>query len=582
MNRALASVFILSALAPLAPACSSEDSQANSGGSGGSATPSTGGKASGGASANDNGGSPSTPTGGVASTPTGGVAPAPNGGTPGVSGSASGGVAGDPHAPSGGTPSAGGAGGAAGGIAGAGAGAAAGGAAGGNTAGAGGSGGGSGGAAPAVCKVPDGAPTAKLITFNDNGGWCWYQDERVIVDVKNKRMIVGSMAGTGSRAGNVEAVVWDLTAQTGKNTVLNKLSTDDHNTVAFTLTGSGDVAAMWATHRENCNSYFATLDAAGSWSKTSTYSWSGDGCPWAGASTNMVTYANPWLMASENNRLYSGVRSVDTSPAFLTSADNGKSWGFHGRLTSSPQQGYVAGYYKYWGNGTDRIDWVGTDAHPRDVDNSLWHGYIQGGKVYASDGTAIDDNFGDKNAQTINKFTQVFKTGSTVGGVKLEHMWNHDIVRYDDGSIVILGQGRVTGTGTDDPDKRHIYSRWDGKAWTTTYLAKAGSKLYSSEQDYTGLSAADPDDPTVIYISTAYDPRDETKMSSKREIWRGTTCDHGKTFTWTPITQNSSQDNIRPVVPKWDATHTAVLWMQGSYTSAQNYNMKIVGLVMER
>jgi hypothetical protein len=574
MNKALASVFILSALAPLVPACSSEESSSNTGGAGGtggSPAPNTGGTSTGGV--NVNGGSPTTPTGGVAPAATGGVAPtASGGGTPSAAGAASGGAAGNPPVVTGGAPAAATGGSAP--VAGAG----------GASAGASGAGGGSGGAAPSVCKVPEGAPTAQLITFNDNGGWCWYQDERVIVDTKNNRMIVGSMSGTGGRAGNVEAVVWDLTTKTGKNTVLNKLSTDDHNTVAFTLTGSGDVAAMWATHRENCNSYFATLDAAGTWSKTSTYSWSGDGCPWEGASTNMVTYANPWLMASENNRLYSGVRSVETSPAFLTSTDNGKSWGFHGRLTSSPQQGYVAGYYKYWGNGTDRIDWVGTDAHPRDADNSLWHGYIQGGKVYGTDGTVIDDTFGDKTAQNINKYTQVFKTGSTVGGVKLEHMWNHDIVRYADGSIVILGQGRVTGTGADDPDKRHVYSRWDGKAWTTTYLAKSGTKLYSDEQDYTGLSAADPDDPTVIYISTPFDPRDDSSMSAnrKREIWRGTTCDNGKTFTWTPITQNSTQDNIRPVVPKWDAAHTAVLWMQGSYTTAQNYNMKIVGLVMER
>jgi hypothetical protein len=574
MNKALASVFILSALAPLVPACSSEESSSNTGGAGGtggSPAPNTGGTSTGGV--NVNGGSPTTPTGGVAPAATGGVAPtASGGGTPSAAGAASGGAAGNPPVVTGGAPAAATGGSAP--VAGAG----------GASAGASGAGGGSGGAAPSVCKVPEGAPTAQLITFNDNGGWCWYQDERVIVDTKNNRMIVGSMSGTGGRAGNVEAVVWDLTTKTGKNTVLNKLSTDDHNTVAFTLTGSGDVAAMWATHRENCNSYFATLDAAGTWSKTSTYSWSGDGCPWEGASTNMVTYANPWLMASENNRLYSGVRSVETSPAFLTSTDNGKSWGFHGRLTSSPQQGYVAGYYKYWGNGTDRIDWVGTDAHPRDADNSLWHGYIQGGGVYGTDGTVIDDTFGDKTAQNINKYTQVFKTGSTVGGVKLEHMWNHDIVRYADGSIVILGQGRVTGTGADDPDKRHVYSRWDGKAWTTTYLAKSGTKLYSDEQDYTGLSAADPDDPTVIYISTPFDPRDDSSMSAnrKREIWRGTTCDNGKTFTWTPITQNSTQDNIRPVVPKWDAAHTAVLWMQGSYTTAQNYNMKIVGLVMER
>ena len=50
----------------------------------------------------------------------------------------------------------------------------------------------------------------------------------------------------------------------------------------------------------------------------------------------------------------------------------------------------MAGYYKYWGNNTDRIDFVGTEAHPRDVDTSLCHGYIQGGKVYNSAGTVVD------------------------------------------------------------------------------------------------------------------------------------------------------------------------------------------------
>jgi len=579
MNKAVASLFVLAGLAPLAPGCSSDESPATTGTGGAGAASGAAGKSTGGVTAS--GGSQATATGGAAAT---GGASVPASGAANQGGSQNaGGSAGTPQATSGGATAMAGAGGTptTGGSPSAGGGGVDAGGSGGVDAG---GSGGSGGGAPSVCKVPEGAPTAKLITFNDNGGWCWYQDERVIVDAANNRLIVGSMAGTGSRAGNVEAVVWDLAANTGKNTVLNRLSTDDHNTVAFTLTGTGTVAAMWATHRENCNSYFATLDAAGSWSKTSTYSWSKDGCPWAGASTNMITYANPWLMASEENRLYSGVRSVDTSPAFLTSTDDGKSWGFHGRLTASPQQGYVAGYYKYWGNGTDRIDWIGTDAHPRDVDNSLWHGYIQGGKVHKSDGTVVDDNFGDKSAETIDKYTQVFKTGTTVGGVRLEHMWNHDVVRYPDGTIVALGQGRVTGTGNDDPDKRHVYSRWDGKAWTTTYLAKAGPKLYGSEQDYTGLSAADPDDPTVIYISTPFDPRDDTTMSEnrKREIWRGTTCDEGKTFTWTPITQSSMQDNIRPVVPKWDAAHTAVLWMQGSYTSAQNYNMKIVGLVMDR
>jgi hypothetical protein len=433
--------------------------------------------------------------------------------------------------------------------------------------------------APA-CMVPTGAPTQKLTTFNDNGGWCWYQDERVLVDTKNNRMVVGSIASGGQRDGNVEAVIYDLAQNTaGSPKVLNNLSIDDHNAPGFVLTGSGSIAAMWATHRLNCNSYFSVLDGT-TWSATKTYDWTPNGCPWPGAATNMITYANPWLMSSESSRLYSFVRSIDTSPASLTSTDDGKSWGFYGRLTASKQTGYVAGYYKYWGNGVDRIDWVGTEAHPRDDDNSLWHGYIQGGKVYKSDGTAVDMTISDTMASDVSAYTQVFKTGTTINGVVLNHMWNHDIVRYADGTIAILGQGRVNGTGTDDPDKRIIYSRWDGKSWTTTYLVKGGHKLYNDEQDYIGLSALDPDNPTVIYVSTPYDPRDDKTMSSKHEIWQGTTCDNGKTFTWTPITQNSTVDNIRPVVPKWDANHTALLWMQGTYTSAQSFNMKIVGLIM--
>jgi hypothetical protein len=67
--------------------------------------------------------------------------------------------------------------------------------------------------------------------------------------------------------------------------------------------------------------------------------------------------------------------------------------------------------------------------------------------------------------------------------------------------------------------------------------------------------------------------------SGKHEIWRGTTCDNGKSFQWTPVTANSTKDNIRPIVPKWDSSHTALLWMQGTYTSAQTYSEAIVGTI---
>ena len=377
-------------------------------------------------------------------------------------------------------------------------------------------------------------------------------------------------------------MVYNLATNTGQRSTLpSNLSTnnvDDHNAPALLVRPDGQYLAMWSGHRVDCITRTSIYNGT-AWGAEKPIDWAPYGCPWAGASTNMVTYSNPWYMGTS---ILAGVRSVDTSPSFLTSTDNGVNWSYYGRLTTTPQMGYVAGYYKYWGDNVGRIDFVATEAHPRDVDTNLFHGYIQNGKVYNSAGTEVDASLMDASstnsgAKDISAYTKVFATGTTIKGVRLDHAWNHDIVRYADGTIAILWQARVTGTGTDDPDKRILYARFDGTSWKSTYLVKAGTKLYASEQDYTGLSALDPNDPTTIYVSTFFDPRNDTTMSTKREIWRGTTCDNGATFTWTPVTARSTMDNIRPIVPKWDGGHTALLWMRGTYVSAQSYTMKIVG-----
>ena len=45
------------------------------------------------------------------------------------------------------------------------------------------------------------------------------------------------------------------------------------------------------------------------------------------------------------------------------------------------------------------------------------------------------------------------------------------------------------------------------------------------------------------------------------------------------MTARSTMDNIRPIVPKWDSSHTALLWLRGNYSTAQSYAMKVVGLI---
>lgn len=108
-----------------------------------------------------------------------------------------------------------------------------------------------------------------------------------------------------------------------------------------------------------------------------------------------------------------------------------------------------------------------------------------------------------------------------------------------------------------------------------------------------GLGAVSPNDPNTIYISTKYDPRAVTPgvfdtnqpYSAVREIWRGVTANHGASFTWTAITQNSVRDNLRPIVPAWDGSDTALIWFRGTYNAtnaAQNYDGAPVGIVEHR
>ena len=90
-----------------------------------------------------------------------------------------------------------------------------------------------------------------------------------------------------------------------------------------------------------------------------------------------------------------------------------------------------------------------------------------------------------------------------------------------------------------------------------------------------------PGDPNTVYISTQYDPRDSSGATTTtwREIYKGVTATGGASWTWTPITSGSSVNNLRPIVPAWDADHTALVWFRGTYTSAQNTDAAVVGII---
>lgn len=153
--------------------------------------------------------------------------------------------------------------------------------------------------------------------------------------------------------------------------------------------------------------------------------------------------------------------------------------------------------------------------------------------------------------------------------------WMTDIELDHKGRPVILfsvqkdGRGLPPKQGGDD--LRYHYARWDGRQWRQDEIAHAGTRLYPFEDDYSGLAAIHPSDPTTVYISTNADPVTGTPLISEAdqkrhyELFRGRSGDGGQTWQWSSITANSAVDNLRPIVPKWRDERTAIVGMRGQY-----------------
>jgi hypothetical protein len=419
---------------------------------------------------------------------------------------------------------------------------------------------------------------------NDNGAWCWFQDERAMVDPQRQTLVVGSIAvaegpGGTSRSGNVELTVVDLRARTSTVVVLHKkLEADDHNTPALWWRTDGRWLAVYTKHKTDNLTRWRISEPGDPtrWGPERAFDWSdltgGRG----------VTYSN---LRATNGRLYCFARAVNDDPCALVSADDGDTWAYAGKLFTRDKVGYVNGYTRYTSDGT-RIDLVTTDHHPRDFDNAIYHGYLEGGALHRSDGSVLDGSALDGDAPSQADLTTVLAASSPWGGEWMTHCWTTDIRRSSDGTVAAVLTARATDTpgsaekGLDVwrpvPDLRFFYARLSpGGRWNVHQLAKAGPGLLPHEQDYTGLAAIDPYDLASVYISTPIDPRYQTALPH-HEIFHAHTPDGGSTWRWSPITERSEVDNLRPIVAPGDPDQIPLLWFRGSMQASQHYRCEVV------
>lgn len=355
---------------------------------------------------------------------------------------------------------------------------------------------------------------------------------------------------------------------------------DDHNAAALLIRPDGRYLAMYALHNHENLSYWRVSTKPhdpSEWGPEQTFDWS-PAIKAAGAHSH-VTYSNLFYLPAEG-KTYDFSRAINDDPSILVSINQGDEWTYAGKLLTEEKLGYVNGYTKYASNGVDRIDFITTEHHPRDYNNSIYHGYIQGGKLHRSDGSVIEGDLSNSAGHSQTELTKVFSANSMFDGTIMTHAWTISLAIDASGNPY----GLVSARANDQPensnfdDHRFFYVRFDGKTWHANDLAKAGACLWDAEQDYTGLAALDPSDPNIAYVSTTIDPRNDSPLGV-HEIFRGQTKDSGKTWAWTAITSNSSIENLRPLaVSRGDST--VLVWFRGTMTRSQHYDSAMVGTII--
>ena len=437
---------------------------------------------------------------------------------------------------------------------------------------------------PPACTRPGSSALRAPIVLNDDGGWCWFQDERALV--VGGRLLFGSVAAgrtDPSRRGMVEATSVDLA--TGASTRFRLSATpvekagryDDHDTPAFVVRGDGRLVAVWVGHGFD-NRILSRVSLrpgdAAAWSEESAF---------VPSPSSSVTYSNLHRLAGERGRIFDFFRGLDNrfKPSVAWSDDEGESWTTGGIVIEVPAAFRHRPYVKYASDGQETVHLAYTEGHPRDFDNSLYHAFYRKGTLHRSDGSAVRPLA--EGLRDPVEGTRIFQ------GDARNVAWVTDIELDAQGRPFVAYSVQKDSAGVtpsqDGADHRYRLALWTGTQWDDREIAFGGSRLYPGEDDYTAGIALVPGDPTRLFISTNADPSTGSPLVSAAdgmrhwEVFRGATTDGGRTWLWQAVTKESTVDNLRPIVPRTETRGEPLLWLRGRYRSYTDYELEVVGLL---
>lgn len=406
--------------------------------------------------------------------------------------------------------------------------------------------------------------------FLKEGGWCWFQDPRALVS--DGHLFVGGVQGNAS--GPVVVGIHDLDAgaNLGRVILRDEFDADDHNTPAFHRRSDGRVLAVYARHSRDFRHHYRLSDP------TDPTRWSDEKIfehdyPEAGK----VTYMNLWADSS-SGRLYNFFRGIEFNPSFITSSDEGLTWGNPTHFIDSELEGRHRPYPRYAGDAAGTLHVSFTDGHPRQFGNSIYYAAFREGVFHRADGTPLK-HLAREGPLRPSESELVYQGSGTTG--RGQHASAVGAAWTSETAVDAAGNPHIAFTVYhDNGDNRFHLASWTGDQWITREVAHAGRCLYDREASYTGLMAFDPVDPRVVFISTDVHPSTGEPTGGRHEIYRATISreDDVDSISWQPVTRDSPVRNIRPLVLR-DGDQRIVLWNRGDFVTYLDYQLDTVGFV---
>ena len=409
-------------------------------------------------------------------------------------------------------------------------------------------------------------------TFMTDGGWCWYQDPRAII---NEHKLV--IAGLSGQSGDVRLGVYNLKTNNIDSTIVmhKNFQRDDHNVPALYKRPDGSILAMWAKHASEKIHYYSISKNNNylEWEHTKTFIHQYN-------SQRGVTYMNLYHL-KDKNKLYNFFRDgLNFNPTFISSSDNGETWGDRTHFIANDVEGFQRPYTRYFQINENKIGISYTDAHPRAYGNNLYYVEFAKGTFYNVDGSKIkqlqEGPLQSTQAEKIYSGSDT-KVKPIVNESVPNSAWTCAMATDTEGNPHI---GYTLYL--NDSDHRFRIALWNGNAWIDKEIAYAGKCLYKVESSYTGLMAFDPDNPSRVYISTDVNPSTGEDLNGVHEIYTAEiqANDTIADIAWEAVTTNSTYRNIRPIIVSENG-YKVLLWLYGPWYDFMDYDVNVIGKILK-